>query len=79
MSVNNPYVGVCAGAHKLLRSSFRPQSKGFPKERFLSMVLTRICKEMPKTKQHKYLRKRFYKYTELGTFGIYVDININFM
>lgn len=40
----NPYVSVCPGGHKLLRSSLRAQSKGFPKERFLSIVLTRIWK-----------------------------------
>lgn len=44
LSVNNPYVSLCPAAHKPLRSSLRPQSKGFPKERFLNMVLTRIYK-----------------------------------
>lgn len=47
--VNSAYVRVCPGGHKLLRSSFRPQSKGFPKDRFLSIVLTRIFKKVNST------------------------------
>lgn len=43
-SVNNPYLSVGPEAQTPLRSSLRAKSKGFPKERFLSIVLTRICK-----------------------------------
>lgn len=40
--VTRPYGPVCPEAHKEPRSSLRAQSNGFPKERFLSIVLTRI-------------------------------------
>lgn len=41
-SVQMTYVSVGPEAHKPPRSSLRDRSKGFPKERFLNMVLTRI-------------------------------------
>lgn len=41
-SVQMTYVTVGPEAHKPPRSSLRDRSKGFPKERFLNMVLTRI-------------------------------------
>lgn len=40
---NEPYGPGCPEAHNPPRSSLRAQSNGFPKERFLSIVLTRIC------------------------------------
>lgn len=36
------YDNMCPGAVGLL-SSLRPQSNGFPKERFRNIVLTKIC------------------------------------
>lgn len=42
LSVQMTYVSVGPEAHKPPRSSLRDRSKGFPKERFLNMVLTRI-------------------------------------
>lgn len=41
-SVQMTYVSVGPEAHEPPRSSLRDRSKGFPKERFLNMVLTRI-------------------------------------
>lgn len=50
--LNHSYGPLCPEAHSVPLSSFRAQSNGFPKERFLSIVLTRICTKSGVHKSH---------------------------